>query len=636
MHSSNETSSDSSHSFPAFLRPMLLPLTKASILRLRQLRMEQSEQCEESPPLSPASTVLSSGSRSAPDLPQPEVEPGQSSGQSHPIEVATVPLVVRDLSWSRRVRPRLAESDIRKPINNGGLSDYVQRVSSLPRRLVFDSVQDFARWPQILVHRVLDVDTLAGQRLQSLLQAGSVAHTDYSGCGGAETSMRMLELVLPGCGISLPRRSLKIHRSCDNNKKCQEILLDTEGASHVFEGILERLPADVLARVAELTSKSDHPGCVLESHQRIDEYLTQNASDLFGWTKRAPIGTCLRHPNSQCLISSRGLDDTEDIGRPPITESWGSCMCTPWCSMGDGLGLEHGATPAYSAWVTEAATLLYDMTWLENSPNFPIDIFEAKFGGRAHVLTLTFGPEHLGWPVHRRRLLAVALSRETLVWIGPRTEDELAHHFASFFLSAVTTEADIFLGTDSAENHRLLRRHMSKNRGAWPRPGQELRVEDLMPKGVQNNFVAMQQRMREEDRCGAIGGAFLADISQNPSERPRYCGPWLPTIIQNSNTYVLSGPAPGKLTAGEINFAQGWPLEGLSSTECLACVPGRVKSLSFSKRQHLLGNGVHLMAIGAWMLYIKAHCLRVDVLSQMAPPMPPPGENEEIEVVQAA
>ena len=159
-----------------------------------------------------------------------------------------------------------------------------------------------------------------------------------------------------------------------------------------------------------------------------------------------------------------------------------------------------------------------------------------------------------------------------------------------------------------------------------------------MPKGVQNNFVAMQQRMREGDRCGAVGGSFLADMSQNPGKRPRYCGPWLPTLIQNSNTYVLSGPAPGKLTAGEINFAQGWPLEGLSSTECLACVPERVKSLSFSKRQRLLGNGVHLMAIGAWMLYIKAHCLRVDVLSQMAPPMPPPGEDEEsgeeIEVVQ--
>ena len=208
MLSNNEASSDSRHSFPAILRPMTLPLTEAS---LRQLRMEQ--------PASPAVPSASTASSSAPDLPQPEVEPGpgQSSGQSYPVGVATVPLVVRDLSWSRRVRPRLAEFDIRKPINGGGLSDYVQRVSSLPPRLVFKSVQDFARWPQILVHRVLDVDIKAGQRLQSLLQAGSVVHTDYSGCGGAETSMRMLELVL------LPRRPLKIHRSCDNNKKCQDL-----------------------------------------------------------------------------------------------------------------------------------------------------------------------------------------------------------------------------------------------------------------------------------------------------------------------------------------------------------------------------------------------------------------------------
>ena len=68
--------------------------------------------------------------------------------------------------------------------------------------------------------------------------------------------------------------------------------------------------------------------------------------------------------------------------------------------------------------------------------------------------------QDLGWPTRRKRLLMVAIRKETLVWLGPTTSETLEADFKNFFARRCCVDGSVFAGLDSEDNiaeHRFSR-----------------------------------------------------------------------------------------------------------------------------------------------------------------------------------
>ena len=357
-----------------------------------------------------------------------------------------------------------------------------------------------------------------------------------------------------------------------------------------------------------------------EAYRRMDEHLVAHAQECYGWDQRS---ACLLHPGQKCAISSRRHDDEADSDeedRPaPITECIGGAMCTPWSAFGRQLGLADPATKSWACWINEAATIPYDFVWFENSWLFPMQLFDQKLALKNHVIWVTAGPEHLGWPMRRRRVLAVAISRQSLVWVGPTTPQAVQCEFLDAIKARCVAQADLFINIDSAEQRRQQVRRMSQTRCVWFRPGQPVDYRSLLPRRSRDFW---DENMELQRQSGSNDDCFIADLSQDPIERPRgsRSNTWLPAAMHSSEVFCLK-PGPEKFTPGEMQFAHGWSLTSTSlGDKYRDCVSFGFEQLSHAEQRRLSGNGMHLPVVSAWMLFVKTHVLRIDVLQKLAPP----------------
>ena len=94
--------------------------------------------------------------------------------------------------------------------------------------------------------------------------------------------------------------------------------------------------------------------------------------------------------------------EAADTGPQPTAEFWAGTMCTPWSHFGSKLGLADPATVPYLCWVNEMKALDADLVWFENSVRFPLPLLEQKIGNQSHIVSVTVGAEHIGWPLRGR------------------------------------------------------------------------------------------------------------------------------------------------------------------------------------------------------------------------------------------
>lgn len=419
----------------------------------------------------------------------------------------------REQSWESKRRSR--QCLIADPFAPG--KDHKQLTSTWPDGPA--TLEEFADWPGGQVRRLLggpggsdEAASLRRRRLEALLCSGSVVHSDYSGMQGPEVMMRMQHKALSEVGVELPPlggrasaggRFLTSWRACDRDPLCTQLAV--EGAHkpvHFFKDIVGRLPdshRETLVRYDPVIPKRKHNidmSLSAEAYRRMDEHLAWHADEVFNWSRRS--ATCVLHPGKRCLISSKfhlGSEDEQPGVAPPIAELVAGPMCTPWSSFGTELGLGDPATKPWVCFVNEAANLKYDLTWVENSPFFPVELLQQKWETTHKILWVVAGPEHLGWPIFRRRLFAVGISRETLVWAGPSTPGGVQEAFSEFFRArCVVTGGDVFLGSDTEEQRQAVVRAMSQARGVWTKRGDKVDYRKLLPQKAQDDKLCKRGR----------------------------------------------------------------------------------------------------------------------------------------------
>ena len=147
----------------------------------------------------------------------------------------------------------------------------------------------------------------------------------------------------------------------------------------------------------------------------------------------------------------------------------------------------------------------------------------------------------------------------------------------------------------------------------------------MLTKGGQKHYdTYMKAYLESREQPGHRDECFVVDMSQNPQQRFR-AGPWIPTMARSSELYCMSCEGgPEKFTPAELQFAHGWPLLATPLGDAFRdCASFDFSCLSPTQQRHLAGNGMHLAVLAAWMLYVKMHLMRVDVLTHISPQITP-------------
>ena len=96
--------------------------------------------------------------------------------------------------------------------------------------------------------------------------------------------------------------------------------------------------------------------------------------------------------------------------------------------------------------------------------------------------------------------MGISISRETVVWIGPATEEAVYVELMRIFHAAVRTEADDILGAVGTPTlYDQLLDDLGQSRASFCRPGRlaQLPPQQLLSACVQGYFVAYQDILAE-------------------------------------------------------------------------------------------------------------------------------------------
>jgi len=495
----------------------------------------------------------------------------------------------------------------------GGTVQYLTASEHLPAGP--RSVQELANWPDMVVSKLLDTRHAGHKdrllRLRENCEPGLALHTDFSGKGCFETSMRMLLKALAKAGVEThPIDAVSTHSVNDIAPLCLRVQMHptADRAVHVFKGLRERLPPAQQEELRKLGPSKD--ASLYEkkvAFERVENYLIKNSAACFGQmaTKGCAVGSCLLHPNMACQPWMPPISKATDYPDRPLTINCSGSMCTPFSSFGSRSGMAHDATESWHLHRLGQQFAQMDVSTLENSVHFPEELWVRTMTKTHHVITIRFGPEQLGHPAVRQRMLSTAIRRETLLWTGPGTDAEIWQDFMKFFQCSVGLEGDIYAKLDTAENQREARARYARMKGMDPVDVMDKSLASFLCPSYAKHLRKYHEVMAERE---GMGGSFIGDISQNPSHRLRG-GAWMPTLARSSQMVSIS-QGNYVFTPGEIEFSQGWPLPTVDKTyqDCVAYDPSQ---LSAAQHRSLSGNGQHLLAIAAWHAYVLAHCIRV-------------------------
>jgi hypothetical protein len=244
---------------------------------------------------------------------------------------------------------------------------------------------EFCQWPTTVLHN-LTLQKTSGSyhrtNIEAMLKNGLMCHTDFSGKQCPEVLLDMMAQAMSVQKFDVPWDWLRFHRACDISKLSLHVMRESKKPpDHVFQDLTDRLPAIVRNKIMSLrptatASRSE----ATQAYEDMNTYLVENKEVAFGLGHCS--ASCILHPGQACPITwtprDTGCGDCVPQSEQPIIVNIAGTMCTPWSSYGKRLGLADSATEAWHVWSNEMAALKPDIVMLENSPRFPVDIFESK------------------------------------------------------------------------------------------------------------------------------------------------------------------------------------------------------------------------------------------------------------------
>lgn len=225
-------------------------------------------------------------------------------------------------------------------------------------------------------------------------------------------------------------------------------------------------------------------------------------------------------------------------------------------------------------------------------------------------ITIYTGPEQLGWPTRRPRVLNALLNPDTTVWVGSQNP---AQEFASIFQKTCELNGCHLCIAPDEEAMEYLSK-FAMHRGAAGKVHCLVAVDIralLSPSGAKrfNAYVA------ERDRLGLTSeDAFFAEVDK--SIKFGSCGSHVPALLRTGEIVNLSKNC--MVTSKERFVCMGIPIQSYRRTSAHFSCPFDVELLTEAEQRHLTGNGMHCAVALAWQLYIISNVVRRAVLEGMS------------------
>ena len=310
-------------------------------------------------------------------------------------------------------------------------------------------------------------------------------------------------------------------------------------------------------------------------------------------------------------------EEIEPASTKPVYINTSGMTCVGWSVVGTHGGYGHESEKVNHTWLCErlrfAELGLEHIFFGECVPGFPVNKIRQVLHRTHEVISIVCGPEHLGWPVKRPRMLCMGINREHFRWVGGADWEQrfCEKHWRNCILpgTALLAEAEEARWAYYAELAATQGNHM---------PIQELKeleADELLETMLPAYSLLIHQKYKKvQHRLSSLGGAFLADLEQSPGNASSP-GPYCPCLLTHGSLMSFEHPGqpqPVIFTAREHMTAQGAHLVESTLHDYPAIqIASSLNSLSARALKKRAGNGMHFHMIAAWLVFCLSNIRRV-------------------------
>lgn len=434
-------------------------------------------------------------------------------------------------------------------------------------------------------------------RLQAVFARGIDVTTHYSGTGAAEMAVAAVAECVSQKWKSDEEdfEGVKFHGCCDKSPICRRVLLNhppESKADHCFEDLCSRPPERLTDQLGKLllkyqraAARASSPGCIGK------QWVQAAMKVLQSWEpQRSDPAHCHCHGRA-CpafpLRTSRYHLEVSGIN------------CQPWSAAGKRQGwLDERSIPCLVL-IRSILAVEPDGVCIECTPRFDFDtladLLRPKYEGDFALTS----PEDYGLPVARNRKYMWFDRRESLIETHARVRDLL-----NFTRRVPRLLPEAYLRAAPAE----LLRHYNKLLSAGVQAGKlsaptsvprrrkekgplvsQLRVRDVLHGGMLARYELYRKNLR-----GA--GCHLVDLAKTPGYSRAPDSKRVPTLMKTSCLVALcdSEESDRLLLPSELPAIHGFEL------------PAKVRDLPSSAVRGLIGNSMHAVQVGSFVLYALA------------------------------
>jgi hypothetical protein len=158
-----------------------------------------------------------------------------------------------------------------------------------------------------------------------------------------------------------------------------------------------------------------------------------------------PMGACAAYKASE----TESAEDEQPPKKPLVINTAG-VTCHAWSNEGHQEQFAHISEVDHEVWVAERHVRggrgEEHLAFVECTPKYPYQQkLVEKLPGHT-VLSITTGPEELGYPTKRRRLQAACINNKVLKWVGP--DDYETDFKERFYKANIIGGRALFLASD--------------------------------------------------------------------------------------------------------------------------------------------------------------------------------------------
>eukprot|EP00971_Amphidinium_carterae_P288090 5719376-Amphidinium_carterae.1 len=273
-----------------------------------------------------------------------------------------------------------------------------------------------------------------------------------------------------------------------------------------------------------------------------------------------------------------------------------------------------------------AERLEEDIAWLECTPKYPIEAkFKSPLSSTHRCLSVRVGPELLGWPHRRMRVLGAAVNLKTMVWVGPDTQAEIAADFAARFHRSCCLPGSVFLQASEDERFEEYRFYAERQKNTHSiaelkAMSKEQLLRKILPPGGVARFYEWLA-YGQTHGLSSLGGDFIFDCDHHPGSKGSTAGAEVPVNLTHGMVFAVSNfevESFRLLLAFEQLSAMGVHVyDGMCRDFAQSPLVPALRTLSPIQVKQVLGNGMHLATQSAFMVYVLGHTVRRDHVSRL-------------------